>query len=86
MVIKTNEQSTVYGRPYYTILVPNGGKEWGTQVRWCDEQFGQTTSSITHAEGASKRMSLPNERWYTHDDHFWFRDEADYIWFMLRWE
>ena len=83
--MKTNEQSTAYGRPYHTI--PRG-KEWGTfvaQVRWCDEQFGQTTSSITHAEGASKRMSLPNERWYTHDDHFWFRDEQDYMWFMLRW-
>ena len=59
--MKTNEQSTVYGRPYYTIPVPNSGKEWATQLRWCDEQFGQTTSSITHAEGPKKRMSLPDE-------------------------
>jgi hypothetical protein len=85
MVMKTQEQNTVYGKPYHMITVPNRGQEWGTQVRWCDEQFGQTTSSITHAEGAKKRMSLPDERWYTNGSHFWFRDEADYVWFLLRW-
>jgi hypothetical protein len=83
--MKTNEQSTVYGRPYYTIPVPNSGKEWATQLRWCDEQFGQTTSSITHAEGPKKRMSLPDERWYSNGQHLWFRDEADLMWFLLRW-
>ena len=83
--MKTNEQSTVYGRPYYTIPVPNSGKEWATQLRWCDEQFGQTTSSITHAEGPKKRMSLPDERWYANGSHLWFRDEADLMWFLLSW-
>lgn len=83
--MKTNEQNTVYGRPYHVIRVPNGGKEWGTQVRWCDEQFGQTTSSITHLDGPKKRMSLPDERWYSNGQHLWFRDEADLMWFLLRW-
>ena len=83
--MKTNEQSTVYGRPYYTILIPNSGKELVTQLRWCDEQFGQTTSSITHAEGSKKRMSLPDERWYTNGAHFWFRDERDCTLFILKW-
>ena len=80
--MKTNEQNTVYGRPYHVITVPNSGKEWGTQVRWCDEQFGATTSSL---DFAGKRMGLPNERWYANGQHFWFRDEADYMWFLLRW-
>jgi hypothetical protein len=83
--MKVQEQNTVYGRPYYTILVPNGGKEWSAQARWCDEQFGKTTSSITHLDDPNKRMSLPNERWYTSGHLIWFRDEKDYMWFMLRW-
>ena len=83
--MKTNEQNTVYGRPYHTIPVPDRGYDWGPQVRWCDEQFGQTTSSITHLDGPKKRMSLPNERWYTNGSYFWFRDEADLMWFLLKW-
>jgi hypothetical protein len=83
--MKTTKQSSIYGRPYYTIPVPNGGREWGSVMRWCDEQFGQTTSSITHMDGPKKRMSLPDERWYTNGSIFLFRDEADYMWFMLKW-
>jgi hypothetical protein len=51
-------------------------------MRWCDEQFGATTSSLNFV---GKRMGLPNERWYANGQHLWFRDEADLMWFLLKW-
>ncbi len=82
MVVKVTVSNTVYGRPYHVTPVPERGKKWGNQMRWCDEQFGKTTSSL---DFVGKRMGLPNERWYANGAHFWFRDEADLMWFLLRW-
>jgi len=44
------------------------------QFSWCVAQFGP-------------QPNYPDawSRWYMINDRFRFRDEKDYIWFMLRW-
>jgi hypothetical protein len=46
---------------------------------WCKETFGASTGSIWSA------WQEPGERWYANNSKFWFRDEADQTWFLLRW-
>jgi hypothetical protein len=46
---------------------------------WCQETFGSSTGSIWAA------WQEPGERWYANNAKFWFREEADRTWFLLRW-
>lgn len=46
----------------------------GEQYSWCVKHFGQ---SPLHPDAWC--------RWYMLSDRFRFRDEKDYIWFMLKW-
>ena len=45
------------------------------QYSWCIEQFGP---SPLHPDAWC--------RWYMIDDHYRFRDEKDYVLFILRWK
>lgn len=71
---------TVYGCRYYTVE-PIGGN-WIDMETWCLDSFG--SSSTSPIWGESKVPDV-NERWYTNNRKFWFRDEKDRDWFLIRW-
>jgi len=70
---------TVYGAQYYTVAPPMDGAAWRDMAAWCIETFGSSTGSIWSA------WQEPGERWYTNNAKFWFREEADRTWFILKW-
>jgi hypothetical protein len=70
---------TVYGAQYYTVAPPMDGAAWRDMAAWCQETFGASTSSIWSA------WQEPGERWYANNAKFWFREEADRTWFLLKW-
>lgn len=64
----------VLGTPYYTIRPLYFGEEGEMKIlAWCQQTFGE--------EG---RLGA-GVRWFLRFDTFWFRDEADRDWFVLRW-
>ena len=69
----------VYDEQYYTVAPPMEGAPWREMEAWCIETFGSSTGSIWSA------WQEPSERWYQNNGKFWFRDEADRTWFLLRW-
>ena len=71
---------TVYGMRYHTVA-PTGW-EWTAMSQWCQETFGASTGSIW----AEKTAPCPGERWYENNSKFWFRNEADLVLFLLRWQ
>ncbi len=73
---------TVYGAQYYTVAPPMEGVSWREMAAWCIETFGVSTGNIW---GLKDPQSRPTERWYQNNAKFWFREEADRTWFLLRW-
>lgn len=71
----------VYGEQYYTVAPPMAGASWRDMEQWCQETFGPSTASIW----TKSNIRIPNERWYQNNGKFWFRNEADFSWFLLRW-
>lgn len=75
---------TVYGIQYYTVMPTMWDKrsDWNSMMAWCEETFGPTgdlwkeTKSLTPG---------PNQRWYANNSKFWFIEEKDLNWFVLRW-
>jgi hypothetical protein len=73
------DTGTVYGQEYYTVM-PKGWMwrdfEWNDLREWCDETFGPTP-----ADG----IWTPDQRWYVNSERFWFKNQKDRDWFVLRW-
>ena len=69
----------VYGARYYTAE-PVGGNWWEMEC-WCFDTFGSGSTAIW----SEKIAPYPAQRWYQNNAKFWFRDEADRTWFLLRW-
>ena len=68
------EPGKVFGKPYHTIRPVFFGTEGEMEIlAWCQQTFGE--------EG---RLGA-SPRWFLRFDTFWFRDEADSVWFLLRW-
>lgn len=76
--IKLSE-GTIYGSRYYTVE-PVGGN-WLDMETWCHNTFGKGTRSLW----GEKKAPEPARRWYANNRKFWFRDEKDRDWFILRW-
>ena len=76
---------TVYGAQYYTVAPPMGGTPWRDMEAWCQATFGASTGSIWSAWQCQAAWQESSERWYVNNSKFWFRDEADRTWFLLRW-
>ncbi len=79
-------EGRVYGARYWTAKpVPNwdpagdwGGIDtWNKMVEWCVNTFGPTPKD---------GVFTPSCRWYVNNAKFWFRNEADRDWFLLRWK
>lgn len=72
-------EGTVYGSRYYCVE-PVGGS-WIEIQEWCFNQFGDSGKHIW----GSNEVPAPQERWYTNNRKFWFRDDADQLMFVMRW-
>lgn len=72
-------EGKVYGSRYYTIE-PQGGN-WLDMESWCLDTFG---GPGTHIWGDNKAPE-PAQRWYMNNRKFWFRNQKDRDWFILRW-
>ena len=75
--------STVFGIVYHTAPIGMGGRYYARQVDWCTANFGECSSSRWMDDGPITWK--PRERWYANGDYFWFREEKDKMWYMLRW-
>lgn len=73
-------QGTVYGARYHTVE-PIGGS-WIEMETWCLDTFGDTGSIWAETKNLTPQ---PLRRWYANNRKFWFRDEKDRDWFVLRW-
>jgi len=69
------DEGRVYGARYLTVH-PNNGWHWNEMMAWMVETFGPT---------AHDGVWTPNMRWYANNARFWFRNEKDRNWFIMRW-
>lgn len=69
---------TVFGKRYHTVE-PIGGNWFDMEV-WCTRTFGQP-SNVFDAFKESDKLG----RWYMNDRKFWFLEEKDRDWFVIRW-
>jgi hypothetical protein len=70
---------TVFGHPYHTVGPRTGWQSrrmWDDMMLWMVATFGPT---------AKDGVWTLDQRWYANNAKFWFRDEKDLAWFMLRW-
>jgi hypothetical protein len=72
-------EGRVYGAKYYCVE-PIGGN-WLDMEMWCLDTFGNSGDMWT----AVDKDPIPNSRWYMNDRKFWFRNEKDRTWFIMRW-
>lgn len=69
------DEGRVYGARYLTVH-PSNGSAWNEMMAWMVETFGPT---------AHDGVWTPNMRWYANNAKFWFRNQKDRDWFVLRW-
>jgi len=76
------ETNNIDDQIYYTVHV-NGRhiygdyNIWEKMITWTVETFGPT---------ADDGVWTPGARWYVNNARFWFREEKDREWFLLRWQ
>lgn len=73
----------IYGKRYYTVE-PVGGN-WVEMESWCVEVFGDPAEVWDIKASGEEFMWPENGRWYKNSRRFWFRDEKDRDWFVIRW-
>lgn len=69
------DEGRVYGSRYLTVH-PRNGTAWNEMMEWMVKTFGPT---------AHDGVWTANMRWYANNARFWFRDQKDRDWFLLRW-
>ena len=67
----------VFGHDYLTVAPMNAEGMWSDMMAWMVETFGPLDDS--------QGVFTPNQRWYANNAKFWFRDQKDRDWFVLRW-
>lgn len=86
MVLKLSE-GRVYGARYHTVepeiswdLAGDWGSidSWEQMEKWCISTFGPTSAMW------GERVPVLH-RWYMNNAKFWFRDQKDLEWFILKW-
>jgi hypothetical protein len=68
-------EGRVYGARYLTVH-PNNSTQWNEMMAWMVETFGPS---------AHDGVWTPSMRWYANNAKFWFREEKDRNWFVLKW-
>jgi hypothetical protein len=73
------EERRVSGARYFTVK-PEGWLEethtWREMMEWCVTTFGPSPEDGVWTAGA---------RWYANNAKFWFRNQKDRDWFIIRW-
>ncbi len=72
-------EGKVYGARYYCVE-PVGGN-WIDMELWSIQTFGDPGSHIWSTNSAPE----PLERWYMNNRKFWFREQKDRDWFIIKW-
>jgi hypothetical protein len=70
------DEGRIYGSRYYTIQPRASIRNWFDMENWCIETFGPTPKD---------GVWTPNARWYANNAKFWFREQKDLEWFLLKW-
>lgn len=78
----TCSTGTILGAQYFTVE-PDGGN-WKHMEEWCIQTFGDA-SEVWNIGKDSEFMWPDCGRWYMNNRRFWFRDEKDRDWFLIRW-
>ena len=73
-------EGKIYGARYYCVE-PVGGN-WLEMETWCLDTYGSTSSIWKETKSLTPE---PLKRWYMNNRKFWFRNERDRNWFILRW-
>lgn len=68
-------EGRVYGSRYLTVH-PTNGNQWNNMMQWAVDTFGPSSSD---------GVWTPNMRWYANNAKFWFRNQKDLDWFIMRW-
>jgi hypothetical protein len=68
---------TIFGKRFHTVE-PVGGN-WPMMEMWASTNFGPSSDVWDSFETGM------GGRWYMNDRKFWFRDQADLNWFILKW-
>jgi hypothetical protein len=87
MELKLSE-GRVYGSRYYTVeptISWDPTNDWGSinaweqMEKWCTSTFGPT------GEMWGNKVPVLH-RWYMNGAKFWFREQKDLEWFILKWQ
>lgn len=79
------EEGRVYGARYWVVhpvpewdLAGDWGSihKWDRMVEWAVKTFGPTPEDGVWVSG---------QRWYVNNARFYFRNEPDRDWFLLKW-
>jgi len=70
-------EGRVYGSRYLTVAPMNAEGKWADMMQWMVDTFG----ALDDTQG----VFTPNQRWYANNAKFWFRNQKDRDWFVLRW-
>lgn len=70
-------EGRVYGSRYLTVAPMNAEGKWPEMMQWMVDTFG----ALDDTQG----VFTPNQRWYANNAKFWFRNQKDRDWFVLRW-
>ncbi len=60
-------------------------KQWAESLAWCREQFGGTGDPYVEYSGHQVGIDTTNLTWWERQNHYFFRNEKDYMWYCLRW-
>lgn len=80
------EEGRIYGSRYYTVKPVvswdldgdwGGIDTWNEMFKWMITTFGPTPKD---------GVWTPNCRWYANNSKFWFREQKDLEWFVLKWQ
>lgn len=74
-------EGTVLGARYYTVE-PIGGN-WPDMEAWATQAFGEAAE--VWDVGKTDYVWPEMARWYMNNRKFWFRNEKDRDWFIMRW-
>ena len=69
-------RGTIYGQEYLSVAPINAEGMWSDMMAWMIKTFGPTPFDS---------IWMPNQRWHVNNAKFWFRDQKDRDWFVLRW-
>jgi hypothetical protein len=73
---------TVYGSRYYTVEPPMFKGNWDEMNTWCEQTYGPSGSLWRETKSLTPE---PLKRWYANNAKFWFKDQKDRDWFIIKW-